>query len=173
MHAWVTVAELAKAKTLTGGLVARCVPGLPFLLSEGMEVAFVPPQHEAPRRARVVSVQDQGRGAYFVHFDGVENISVAERLAGCRCLVRRVDLPDDALVIETDGLTGFEIRDINAGVIGVVEDVLENPGQVLLSVKRNGGGDNVLIPLVDAFIEGIDEDARLIDVALPDGLLEL
>ena len=63
------VAELSKTKTLTGGLVARCAPGLPFLLEEGMEVAFVPPRHDAPRRARVLSVQDAGRDAFLVTFE--------------------------------------------------------------------------------------------------------
>ena len=35
------------------------------------------------------------------------------------------------------------------------------------------GGRTVLVPLVDAFVSGIDEDARRIDVDLPDGLLDL
>lgn len=72
MRTWANVAELSKTKTLTGGLVARCAPGLPFLLEEGMEVAFVPPRHDAPRRARVLSVQDAGRDAFLVTFEGVD-----------------------------------------------------------------------------------------------------
>ena len=41
MHDWANVAELTKTKTLTGGLVARCAPGLPFLLEEGLEVELL------------------------------------------------------------------------------------------------------------------------------------
>lgn len=173
MRTWANVAELSKTKTLTGGLVARCVPGLPFLLEEGMEVAFVPPQHDAPRRARVQSVQDAGRGTYLVAFEGIDSIGVAELLVGCSCLVRRVDLPEGALVVETDGLAGFEVHDVRAGLVGTVESVVENPGQSLLSVARTGGGQPVLVPLVDAFVVRFDEDARCIEVDLPDGLLEL
>lgn len=173
MRTWANVAELSKTKTLTGGLVARCVPGLPFLLEEGMEVAFVPPQHDAPRRARVQSVQDAGRGTYLVMFEGIDSIGVAELLVGCSCLVRRVDLPEGALVVETDGLAGFEVHDVRAGLVGTVESVVENPGQSLLSVARTGGGQPVLVPLVDAFVVRFDEDARCIEVDLPDGLLEL
>ena len=173
MRTWANVAELSKTKTLTGGLVARCVPGLPFLLEEGMEVAFVPPQHDAPRRARVQSVQDAGRGTYLVAFEGIDSIGVAELLVGCSCLVRRVDLSEGALVVETDGLAGFEVHDVRAGLVGTVESVVENPGQSLLSVARTGGGQPVLVPLVDAFVVRFDEDARCIEVDLPDGLLEL
>lgn len=173
MRTWVTVAELIKAKTLTGGLVARSAPGLPFLLSEGMEVAFVPPQHDAPRRARVTSVQVDGRGAHLVCFEGVDDLDVSERLAGCFCLMRRADLPEDALIVETESLTGFEVHDAKMGFVGVVEDVVENPGQTLLSVVRSGCDSAALVPFVDAFVERIDEETRRIDVTLPDGLLDL
>ncbi|WP_080797599.1 ribosome maturation factor RimM [Arabiibacter massiliensis] len=173
MRAWANVAELAKPKNLTGGLVARSAPGLPFLLHEGLEVAFVPPQIDAPRRARVASVQDAGRGAYLVTFEGVDSIDVAERLAGCRCLVRRADVPEAALAGEAEGLEGFEVHDASAGLVGVVAEVVENPGQTLLSVDRGDGGRMVLVPLVDALVEGIDEGARRIDMNLPEGLLDL
>ena len=115
MRTWANVAELSKTKTLTGGLVARCAPGLPFLLEEGMEVAFVPPRHDAPRRARVLSVQDAGRDAFLVTFEGVDSIDVAELLVGCSCLVRRADLPESALAAEADGLEGFEVHDAPTG----------------------------------------------------------
>lgn len=173
MRAWAKVAELTKAKTLSGGLVARCVPGPPFLLAEGTEVAFVPPQHDAPRYARVVSVRDEGRGTYFITFDCVKGIDDAERLAGCSCLVRRADLPTDALVVEPESLAGFEVYDEEAGFVGVVDEVIENPGQCLLSVVKPEGGEPVLIPLVDAFVKAFDEEASRIDLTLPDGLLEL
>ncbi len=173
MRTWAAVAELAKAKNLGGGLVARSAPGLPFLLSEGLEVAFVPPQHDAPRRARVESVQPEGKGGCVVHFSGVDSIHVAELLAGCTCLVRREDLPEDALVAGSDELAGFEVRDELAGLVGTVVDMVESPGQLLLSVDRGDGKDAALIPLVDAFVQEIDEDKQVISVALPEGLLDL
>ena len=173
MRAWANVAELAKPKNLTGGLVARSAPGLPFLLHEGLEVAFVPPQIDAPRRARVTSVQEAAKGTYLVTFEGVDSIDVAERLAGCCCLVRRADLPEEVLVAPTGGLEGFEVYDAQAGLVGTVTDVIESPAQMLLSIERPEGGDPVLVPLVDAFIEGVDEDVRRIDMNLPEGLLDL
>ena len=172
MRAWANVAELAKPKNLIGGLVARSAPGLPFLLREGLEVAFVPPQLDAPRRARVVSVQEQAKGAFLVTFEGVDSIEVAERLAGCCCLVRRADLPQDALVAPGAGLEGFEVRDARAGRVGLVAEMVEGPGQTLLSVERPDGRTS-LVPFVDAFVVSVDEDARRIDVDVPDGLLDL
>lgn len=173
MRTWANVAELAKPKNLEGGLVARSAPGLPFLLEEGMEVAFVPPQHDMPRRARIASVRDGSKDTFVVTFDGIDSIDAAERLAGCSCLVRRADLPENALAVEADGLVGFEVRDVRSGFIGVVSCIVENPGQFLLRVERPGEGNDVLIPLVDALVCDFDESARCIDVDLPDGLLDL
>ena len=65
------------------------------------------------------------------------------------------------------------MHDARAGFVGVVESVVENPGQFLLSVAPADGGGPVLVPLVDALVVGLDEDARRIDVDLPDGLLDL
>lgn len=172
MRAWTTAAELVRAKNLSGGLVARSAPGLPFLLSEGMEVAFVPPRHDAPRRALVESVQDEGRGAHLVFFEGVGDIGAAEPLVGCRCLVRRSDLPEDAFAPEGGSLVGFEVHDARHGLVGTVGGVIENPGQVLLSVDRPKAGP-ALVPLVDAFVAGLDEGARRIETTLPEGLLDL
>ena len=54
MGAWVRVAEFTKAKHLKGGLVARSVAGLPFLLEEGLFCAFVPPVIDVPRQGTVL-----------------------------------------------------------------------------------------------------------------------
>lgn len=175
MRAWMNVAELARTKTLQGGLVARSAPGLPFLLREGMEVAFVPPQHDAPRRGVVKSVRDEGRGAYLVAFEGVDGIADAELLSSCRCLVRRSDIPEGAVPVEGEGLVGWEVRDKRFGLVGRVCDLVENPSQTLLEIAADDAGvpRTVLIPLVDAFVVGFDEDERRIDVDVPEGLLDL
>lgn len=172
MRAWADVAVLAKTKNLQGGFVARAAAGLPFLLHEGLEVAFVPPALDAPRRARVASVQQSGDG-FLVFFDGIDGIDVAERLAGCHCLVRTDDVPEGSLAAADDGVLGWEVFDAAAGCLGTVVEVVENPGQSLLSIERAGDARPLLVPAVDAFVVGLDERARRIDVDVPAGLLDL
>lgn len=171
MHEWADIAVLAKAKNLQGGFVVRCTAGLPFLLEKGMEVAFVPPMLDAPRSARVNEVLEQG-DEMLVFFEGIEDRTVAEQLAGCHCLVRRSDLSDTAFAIGSRGLIGWAARDEAAGFSGVVSDVIENPGQTLLEL-RGDDGRAVLVPLVDEFVSGLDEDARILDLNAPSGLFDL
>ncbi len=202
MRTWTDVAELTATKTLNGGFVVRCAPGLPFLLYEGVEVAFVPPVLDAPRRARVESVQPQGADAAVVRFAGIDDVDGARALLGCHCLMRREDLPEGERIgtANADALAGFTVVDARAGFLGVLQGVRALPGQHLLEVARAGieacggfseageapasangfapekpplGFDPLLIPLVDEFVLGIDEAACRIDVRVPSGLLEL
>ena len=172
MRTWADVAVLAKTKNLQGGFVAQSAAGLPFLLSEGLEVAFVPPVVDAPRRARVESISSADEHAAVVTFDAVHDIDTAEALVGCHCLVRRADLPQDLLDASSCTWSGWEVYDRSAGFLGEVAAVRTMPGQDLLEVAAPAG-HTVLIPLVDEFVAGIDEDARRIDVDVPSGLLEL
>ena len=174
MRAWKDVAELITTKTLNGGFVARCAAGLPFLLSEGMEVAFVPPRLDVPRRACVLSVRPQGIDTAFVTFEGVDSVDVANELVGCHCLVRCDDLPEGGAMdaATADSLRGFQVVDECEGLLGTLEDVQVLPGQHLLEVERVDAAP-LLIPLVDEFVLDIDDSARRIDVRIPAGLLEL
>lgn len=170
MREWADIAVLAKARNLQGGFVVRSTAGLPFLLETGMEVAFVPPVLDAPRRAVVIDIQQQG-GDTVVFFDQVADRTTAEMLAGCHCLVRHADLPEDAL-LATAGLVGWLANDREAGFEGTVSDVLEHPGQALLQLSGEDG-KTVLIPLVDEFIVEVDEEHRRIELSAPCGLYDL
>ena len=111
MGAWVRVAEFTKAKHLKGGLVARSVAGLPFLLEEGLFCAFVPPVIDVPRQGTVVEVRPEARGGATVFFDTVVDANQADALVGCYVLARREDLPDDVLELQEGGIEGFKIVD--------------------------------------------------------------
>ena len=171
MRTWADVAVLAKVKNLEGGFLVRSTEGLPFLLQEGLEVAFVPPVLDAPRRARVSKVTQQKNEA-LVFFEGIENRDLAESLCGCHCLVRRDLLPQEALSPLGFSLEGWMAKDETANFSAKVIGVRENPGQSLLELE-NEEGRLVLVPLVDDFIAGLDEEAQLIKLSAPAGLYTL
>lgn len=171
MREWADIAVLAKAKNLQGGFVVRSAAGLPFLLEEGMEVAFVPPMLDAPRYSRVQEIVFQGND-YLVFFEDVPDRSVAEQLAGCHCLVRRASLPEGALERASLDLSGWRVEDVAAGFSGVVTGVVENPSQTLIEVASDEG-QTYLVPFVDDFIDAIDDEARVVSLHAPSGLYSL
>ena len=191
MRAWADVAVLTARKNVNGGLVARCAPGLPFLLSEGAEVAFVPPVLDMPRRARVEEVRPLDGASAVVRFSGIDDADTAGALVGCHCLRRRAELPElarAAAAARADEAEGWEVRDVRAGRVGTLLRVEERPAQDLLVVRRDaaagatgaavadaaaGASPEVLIPLVDEIVLHVDDEARTIEVDLPAGLLDL
>lgn len=73
--------------------------------------------------------------------------------------------------LPVDYLIGFDIAD-NGQVVGQVVGVDDTTDNVLFEVRR-ADGSMVHVPVADDLILGIDLDNRLIDMDMPQGLLEL
>lgn len=172
MRDWMDVAVLAKTRNLKGRLVVQGTASLPFLLQEGIEVAFVPPQTDLPRRSTVLSVRMLDDYSAEVEFDGVDGDS-ARGLVGCHCLIKRCDVDESAFEDEPAMWEGWQVFDDDAGLLGEVSGIIDNPGQALLEVSRADGGGDLLVPVVDEIVLDIDVDGRAIHVMLPNGLLDL
>ena len=174
MRTWIDVAVLVKTKTLNGRFVARAATGLPFLLDEGIEVRFVPPQLDCPRQSWVTDVQNYDGTNAVVAFSGVEDAATARALVGCHCLVRRADVEEELLEQPSVYWEGWNVVDRKLGEIGEILGIVENPAQSLLEVSRKQeAGSTVLIPVVEEFILGVDADAQVVEVDIPEGLLDL
>ncbi len=177
MRGWYNIAYLAKTRNLNGGFVVKSAAGLPFLLDEGMQVAFVPPRIDVPREAMVVSVEMLDDFSAVVHFDAITEKSIADELVGCSCLARLSEDDLKELYELPQSWEGWEVQDIQFGSLGHVAGLIDNPTQSLLEVVRPQGdgadGANILIPVVDEFIRDVDVDARVVITQVPRGLLEL
>lgn len=173
MTEWTIVAKLYKAKNKEGGLFVSSTKGLLFLLTSGMEVCFVPPVLRVPRYARVLRIEKVG-GKNLVFFEGVSDQNTAEELMGHYCLVRVDDLPDGWNEQTELDLCTFSVVSPAGELLGTIEEVQSNPAHPLLVLRsEQKQADLVLIPFVDEFVVGIDEDEKCIVMDLPSGLLEV
>lgn len=66
---------------------------------------------------------------------------------------------------------GFEVIDIEKGKLGKITNFYEGPQQDLLGMSYNE--EEVLIPWVEAIVKKVDKINQIIEVDLPEGLLEL
>ena len=69
-----------------------------------------------------------------------------------------------------DYFTGFTVIDQHGVKLGVIEEVDDSTMNVLFIVKNDE--KEYLIPATGDFIEAIDEEGNLIEMFLPDGLIE-
>ena len=117
---------------------------------------------------RVVSSRPLGgeRDRYLVLFEGVRDRAGAERLRGADLSAEPLDVPGAMWVHE---LVGAQVRDVGSGSgaeVGRVVAVEANPASDLLVLDSGA-----LIPA--RFIVRHDTAAHVIDVEMPEGLLEL
>ena len=109
-----------------------------------------------------------------VKLDEVDDRKAAVELTGKPVYLRRQDLQlrqETALTPGYHFLEGFEIVTEKDGRVGTIGEIIEFPQQIMALVDY--GGKEVMIPLNDRFITGIDEERRVLEMELPEGLLEL
>ena len=106
-------------------------------------------------------------------FAGIDDINEAEKLRGCEIVVSRADATPlgvdeyyhkdllDMAVVTTDGED-----------LGVLTDILVTGANDVYVVSKNDSKD-LLIPAIKQCIMNVDKDARVITVALLEGLREL
>lgn len=110
------------------------------------------------------------KGIILIHLDGINSLERAENLIGLEVLISRnklEELPDDEFYWFQ--LEGLRVNDCRQGDLGKIIEIFTTPAHDILVVQGPYG--EVLIPVVDAFILNIDEDAKLMHVDLPEGLV--
>jgi 16S rRNA processing protein RimM len=117
------------------------------------------------------------KGGIVLHFAGVDSISDAETLSGLIVAIpqeERAPLGDDEMYIgDMIGCTVFDVAKLDQPVaVGEIEDVDRSAGPVALLVVRGAHGE-VLIPFAKSFLRRIDVAAKRIEMALPEGLVDL
>lgn len=108
-----------------------------------------------------------------IAFEDVDTIEQAERLINCVAF-----LPLDELEPITDEtrfyfheIVGYQIVDAEAGELGIVRGVYAMNAQDLIAMDYLG--KEVLIPINSDIVRTVDRATQKLNVALPDGLLEI
>lgn len=122
-------------------------------------------------RSLTVTAARAHRGGLLVRFEGVETRTGAEELQGATLEVSRTAVPaaEEGAFYYFE-LVGCRCRDRTLGFLGVVEEVIEDGGGLLLLVAD--GERKVPVPFVRAFVDRVDIEKGQIDLALPEGLVE-
>ena len=113
-------------------------------------------------------------------FTGIDSPESAHILTGKPIFSASVDLPKS---ISTEPIknnlrfgefVGFTVIVVGESsvAIGKISDIQEYPNQEMASIEMESGAAK-LIPMVDEYIDRIDEVAKEIYLQLPEGLLEL
>lgn len=121
------------------------------------------------------AVRPKGAESYLVKLRDIDSQERAQELVnkeifGLRCdLVAYFDDPDMAL---TADFVGYTVVDSRIGEIGRIESVDDTTANVLFVIVTNDG-KTVYVPVAEEFINAIDDDRKVVETTLPEGLVDL
>ena len=120
------------------------------------------------------------KGGIVLHFAGFDSISAAEKLAGNIVAIPRAERAPlgegDIYIGDLIGCTLVNVSGAEPVVVGEIEDVDRSAGPVAMLVVKAAGSraaDEILIPFAKDYLRRIDVEARRVEMALPEGLVEL
>jgi 16S rRNA processing protein RimM len=179
-QAWVWLARVRRPQGRKGEVLADLLTDFPEKFSERKRVwllADSAPPRDVELRAHWLPKTSGGAGEVVLHFGGVDSINDAEKLRG---LVVAIPHEERAALSEDEyyagDLMGCVLVDVAVAPereVGVIEDVDRDAGPVALLVLREPGGQEILVPFAKAYLRRIDLDGKRVEMALPDGLVEV
>ena len=169
----VKIGEVAKTHSLQGEVVVTTESDLlekyadepVFIQLDGAPVPFF--------------IADEGLCArnhtsYIVKFDFVDTVEQAERLVGSEVLIEKALLDEEdvnSFDYNVFELNGFAVEDEVSGKTGVVTDVADYAGNVVLSIKISA--KEILLPLSEVYVQEVDFENSKLFVKIPVELAEL
>ncbi len=187
--AWVLVARLIRPHGRRGELVAEILTDFPERFHERSRLFLIPPQRVGSR-PREIHLENFWflRSRMVMKFQGVDSINDAEVLRNYEVAIPAEErAPLEAGSVYVSDLIGCRVIDLNRdGVeVGEVVDVDRGSSSTELLIVRSckpkdhtqnakqSHAEDLLIPFVNEYLTRVDLTNRLLEMRLPDGLLEI
>ncbi|MFM7024338.1 MAG: ribosome maturation factor RimM [Flavobacteriales bacterium] len=125
-------------------------------------------KHLAEYKVERVSLNEE-KGV--IKFEGVNTDKEAAGLLKFKMYLNTADFPELEEEWNPKDILSYKVFDKEKGYIGDISDVNDQTAQTLITVTLNK--KEILIPLVEEFIEGIDEEKKELHIDVPSALLDL
>jgi len=165
---YVPVGRVVKTHGLSGEVSVAAAPGLSLSSLLGVEIWIVPPPSSA-RCGRIESVRPGPKGP-LVKLSGFDDLDASRAIAGCELLARVSDLPSGwEEPVGDDDLVGRTVCDQDRGALGTIVEVILTGANDVWVVQGPFG--EILIPVIDDVVLGVEPGTDTITVCLLDGLM--
>ncbi|HVX51697.1 MAG TPA: ribosome maturation factor RimM [Chitinophagaceae bacterium] len=169
MKDYIHIGRFVATHGLEGELVLKHALGKKTGLKD-VEAIFVEEQKNSYLPYFLQASKSKTVDEILVKLEGVDTKESARRIANRPVWLLNDDFRRLAAKTSPISLLGFEI--INEGqALGKVEEIIEQPHQVLLRTTLNG--NEALLPLHEQTLEKIDRKKQQVYLVLPDGLLDI
>ncbi|HLY39797.1 MAG TPA: ribosome maturation factor RimM [Terracidiphilus sp.] len=184
---WAWLARIRRTQGRKGEVFAEILTDFPEKFAERRSVwllaespAGAPsrqPEITAPPREAELVNHWSHKGGIVLHFAGIDSISAAERLLGLGVAIpktARAHLSsDEAYISDLIGCALIDVAQHPAANIGAIEDVDRSAGPAPLLIVRSPSREEILIPFAQSYLRRLDTDNKRVEMALPEGLIDL
>ena len=183
---WALLATLVRPHGRRGELIAEVLTDFPERFHQRKQLYLIPPERIGTR-PRAVGLENFWflRSRIILKFQGIDSINEAEAIRGYTVAIpaeERAPLAPGS--VYAGDLIGCQLIDLNHGPlpIGTIVDLDRGTSlsSELLVVRRppqpgaqRSEDRDVLIPLVRQYLVRMDPGHRLVEMRLPDGLLDI
>lgn len=175
---WVWLARIRRPQGRRGEVFAEILTDFPEKFAARKQLWLLSEASSASAEPRAVELIQHWlhKGGIVLHFAGIDSISAAETLAGLGVAIprdQRATLAEDEVYIgDLIGCTLTEVTGPEPVAVGEIEDVDREAGPTPLLVVRGPRGE-VLVPFAKSYLRKLDLESRRVEMALPEGLLDL
>jgi 16S rRNA processing protein RimM len=168
---YVSLARVLKTQGRNGEVAVEVHSDVPDRFVEGMRVFAL----DATGGRRQLKIEElwPHKGHLVLKFEGIDSISDAETLLRCELQVPRAERaelePGWSYVSDLAGCVVFD----GDREIGTVQGVEFGAGEAPLLIVQGTAKLPYEIPFAEAYLAGVDLDAKRIRMNLPEGMLEV
>ncbi len=170
MNEYIHIGRLVASFGLKGELILKHALGKQTML-KGIEAIFIEVNKGSYLPYFVESSKAKDHEETYVKLEGIDTRESANRLSTKNVWLLDEDFRKLADKTSPISLLGYELISDEDGKLGPIEEVIEQPHQVLLRISLDG--KEALIPLHEETLDGIDHKKKEVHVTLPDGLLDI
>lgn len=169
MDQYINIGKIVAGFGLKGEVILKHALGRKTIL-KGIEAIFVEVNKDSYLPYFVESSKARDHEETYVKLEGIDTRESAGRLITKNVWLLDEDFRKLAGKSAPISLLGYQLIS-NEGDLGPIEEVIEQPHQVLLRISLDG--KEALIPLHAETLDKIDHKKKEVHVTLPDGLLDI
>ena len=168
---FITLARVVKTQGRHGEVAVEVLSDVPDRFVQGMKLHALGP--DGGRREIQVEGFWPHKALLVLELAGIDSITAAEALLGCELQVPRAERAElEPGWNYVSDLAGCVVLD-GEREIGEVRKVEFGAGEAPLLVVVAAGSKEYEIPFAEAYLKRVDLAARRIEMALPEGMLEV
>ncbi len=160
---FIQIGHIARSQGLKGELKVLFEHGSPEAL-EQLSVVYLLNDRGDLYPCRIANLRVEGKGnkiSFFVQFDHIADRTSAESLKN-KALFADAEIAEQLFsnTPESDDLIDYEVLNDQNESVGLVIDFMDSGAQIVITVATTFG--SLLIPVVDAFVTEVDQNAKII-----------